>query len=502
MILLGVTGDLARRKLLGCVYNLHAANLLSDRFALLGVDRLPMDDASFRELARKAVSACDEVRGFDEARWSELEARLFYAGGDLTQEEVYKLVDQRLGEIEVGRLPSEKNRIFYLSVPPFVFQPIVKHLSASGLAPRTQGAARPWVRVIVEKPFGSSLETGLALNELVLGRFAEHQVYRIDHYLGKETVQNVLVFRAANAIFEPVWNRDHIASVQITAAETVGVEGRGKYYESSGVVRDMIQNHLLQLLALTAMELPTRLEANAVRDEKVKALRAIRPWEASSHGDWVVRAQYAAGHIKDKAVPGYRQEPDVFPESNTPTFAAMRFMIDNGRWRGVPFLVRSGKRLAKRVTEIAIEFKHPAYRMEELVGLTPGAALEPNVLVLRVQPNDGVTLRFDAKVPGAAMALTPEIEVAAVDMDFSYAEAFGAELSPAYETLMLDVMIGDATLFTRSDEVELGWRITDPILAHWEANPPLQMPTYPAGSWGPPEAHALIDRDGFRWREP
>ncbi|MCC6646585.1 MAG: glucose-6-phosphate dehydrogenase [Polyangiaceae bacterium] len=502
MILTGVTGDLARRKLLGCVYNLHRAHLLSDGFALLGVDRLPMDDASFRELARKAVSSCDEVRGFDEESWRELEGRLFYAGGDLTQPEVYAQIGARLAEIEAGRLGSEKNRIFYLSVPPFVFQPIVTHLSASGLAPRTPSDARPWVRVIVEKPFGSSLATGVALNDLVLGKFAERQVYRIDHYLGKETVQNVIVFRAANAIFEPVWNREHVASVQITAAETVGVEGRGKYYESSGVVRDMIQNHLLQLLALTAMELPTRLEANLVRDEKVKALRAIRPWDADTHAAWAVRAQYAAGHVKDRPVPGYRQEPDVFPESTTPTFAAMKFMIDNGRWRGVPFFVRSGKRLAKRVTEIAIEFRHPAYRMEELVGLTPGAALEPNVLVMRVQPNDGVTLRFDAKVPGAAMALTPEIEVAPVDMDFSYADAFGADLSPAYETLLLDVMIGDATLFTRSDEVELGWRITDPILAHWDANPPLQMPTYSAGSWGPPESHALIDRDGFRWREP
>ena len=502
LILLGVTGDLARKKLLGCVYNLHRSNLLASSFRLVGVDRLPMDDSTFRALARKAVEECEEVRDFDAGAWNELEGRIFYAGGDLNQAETYGLIAQRVMEIEEEIEVEQRNRVFYLSVPPFIFEPIVQHLSQSGLAPKTSDAhVRPWVRVVVEKPFGTSLETGSKLNELVLGAFREHQVFRIDHYLGKETVQNVLVFRAANAIFEPLWNRNHIACVQITAAETVGVESRGKYYETAGVVRDMVQNHLLQLLALTAMELPTRMDANLVRDEKVKALRSIRPFSIE-RADWAVRAQYAAGTIKGQQVPGYLSEQNVLAESVTPTFTALKFMVDNGRWRGVPFYIRSGKRMARRTTEIALQFKVPPYRMEELVGLTPGMPLEPNVLALRVQPNDGVTLRFEAKVPGAAMALTPEIEVASVDMDFTYADAFGANLSPAYETLLLDVMIGDATLFTRSDEVEVGWRITDPLLEYWEANPPKQMPTYLAGTWGPPEAHELVGRDGFTWREP
>jgi glucose-6-phosphate 1-dehydrogenase len=388
--------------------------------------------------------------------------------------------------------------MFYLAVPPSVFTTIVKHLSESRLAPRvTDDKVRPWVRVVIEKPFGRSLETAMELNALVLSLFHEHQVYRIDHYLGKETVQNVLVLRFANSIFEPLWNRQWIDHVQITAAETVGVERRGKYYEEAGVVRDMFQNHLLQLLALTAMEAPSRMDAGCVRDEKVKVLRSIRWLTPKSIPDNAVRAQYASGSMKGQQVPGFREEPDVSPQSVTPTYAAMRLYVDNWRWNGVPFLLRSGKRLGKRTSEIAVQFRTPPHLM---FGADAKQALQPNTLIMRVQPNEGVSLSFEAKVPGAATALTSEIEVASVDMDFSYSDAFGETTAPAYETLLLDVMIGEATLFTRSDEVEAAWRVVDPLLKYWEANPPATIETYAAGSAGPEGAVKLAKQNNVTWR--
>jgi glucose-6-phosphate 1-dehydrogenase len=354
--------------------------------------------------------------------------------------------------------------------------------------------------VVVEKPFGHSLETAQALNALVLSLFAEHQLYRIDHYLGKETVQNVLVFRFANSIFEPLWNRAHISHVQITAAEEVGVELRGKYYEEAGVVRDMFQNHLLQLLALTAMEPPPSMTANAVRNEKVKVLKSIRWLTPETIPSSAVRAQYAPGVIKSKQVIGYRSEPDVAKDSLTPTFAAARFYVDNWRWQGVPFYLRSGKRLGKRVSEIAVQFHEPPHLM---FGRADGQApLQPNTLVMRVQPNEGISLSFEVKVPGAAVAMTQHVEVAPVEMDFTYAEAFGETAAPAYETLLLDVMIGEMTLFLRSDEVEAAWKIIDPLVCYWEEHPSAPMASYPAGSWGPAEADELIKADGATWREP
>ena len=501
LVLFGATGDLARKKLIAVVYDLFRSGLLAKRFNVLGVDREAIGVDAFRAAMREAVMVSEEVPGFDEEVWSQLSSRLHYASGDLTQEDAYRDISAALSAIEGDTPVYDTNRLFYLSVPPFVFDPIVTHLASSGLARRTNDPKeRPWARVIVEKPFGDSLRTAQQLSQLLLGKFAEHQIFRIDHYLGKETVQNILVFRAANAIFEPIWNRNHIASVQITAAETYGVEQRGGYYDRAGVVRDMFQNHLLQLLALTAMELPVTMNANAVRDEKVKVLRAVRP--LGPDAGTAVRAQYAEGAMKGKVVAAYRDEPHVAPGSTTPTYAAVRMLIDNGRWRGVPFYLRSGKRMAKRVTEISVEFKVPPFLIQGLVGPTSELPVEPNVLTLRVQPNDGITLRFEAKIPGAAAALTPEIEVTSVDMDFSYAAAFGAQTFPAYATLLLDCMLGDATLFTRSDEVETGWRITDPLLDYWAANPPKGMPTYSAGTWGPHLADVLLAKDGFKWRTP
>jgi glucose-6-phosphate 1-dehydrogenase len=498
VILLGATGDLARKKLVGAIFDLKRKGLLDEQFHIVAVDREPMGDDAYREIMRAAIQNSDEVQGYTEPLFNQLAARTSYVSGDLTAPDVYAEIGRRLAAIEG---PSPGNRLVYLSVPPVVFTPIVTQLSDSGLVTKTADAGvRPWSRVIIEKPFGHSLETAVELNALVLARFREHQVYRIDHYLGKETVQNLLVFRSANAIFEPVWNRTHVAHVQITAAETVGIEARGRYYESAGIVRDMFQNHLLQLLALTAMELPNTFAANDVRDEKVKVLRAIRPIQQDG-APAAVRAQYTAGTIGGKPVPGYRDEAYVAKDSIMPSYAALRLSIDNGRWRGVPFFLRSGKRMAKRVTEIVVQFKVPAYLMRGITGPTPKFPVEPNRLVLRVQPNDGVTLRFEAKIPGAVMALTPEIEASSVDMNFDYADAFGAETHPAYETLLLDCMLGDATLFTRSDEVEAGWRLTDPLLETWEQRDrPAAIPTYAAGEWGPKEADQLIHYYGFGWQ--
>lgn len=500
MVIFGALGDLSRRKLLPAIYQLMKEHLVDEQFAVLGVGRDDaMTDDEFRTSMRKALGDSDEVKGVDDALWSDLCSRLHFVSANLTASDGYAAVGARLTEIEKDRKPEERNRLFYLAVPPSVFEPIVRNLSQSGLAPRSRTAdERPWMRIVIEKPFGRSLESARQLNDLVLGLFAEHQTYRIDHYLGKETVQNVLVLRFANSIFEPIWNRQWIHHVQITAAENVGVEERGKYYEEAGIVRDMFQNHLLQLLSLTAMEPPPQMSANAVRDEKVKVLRSIRMLSPETIPHNTVRAQYTAGSMAGKAVRGYIDEPDVSHDSHVPTFAAVRLFVDNWRWNGVPFYLRSGKRLANRVSEIAVQFRSPPHLM---FGAT-SEALRPNTLVMRVQPNEGVSLNFEVKVPGAAVALTSNVEIAAVDMDFNYAEAFGEVAAPAYETLLLDVMIGEATLFTRSDEVEAAWRVVDPLLQYWEGTKPKRMPTYAAGSWGPREAAELIEKDGVEWREP
>ncbi len=500
MVIFGALGDLSRRKLFPAIYQLMQENLVNTQFAVLGVARdETMTDDKFRAHIRQALADSDEVRRVDESLWQELCRRMYFVSADLTHPDDYAKIGKRLAQIEMQSQPDDRNRLFYLAVPPSVFEPIVRNLSSSGLSPRTRTADdRPWYRIVVEKPFGRSLDSAIQLNDLLLGMFAEHQTYRIDHYLGKETVQNVLVLRFANSIFEPIWNRQWINHVQITAAETVGVEERGKYYEEAGVVRDMFQNHLLQLLSLTAMEPPPQMTANAVRDEKVKVLKSIRWLSPDTIPNNAVRAQYTAGTVGGKAAAGYTEEQAVAPDSIVPTFAALRLFVDNWRWNGVPFYLRSGKRLKRRVSEIAVQFRTPPHLMFG----ESSRDLRPNTLVMRVQPNEGVSINFEVKVPGAAVALTSAIEIAPVDMTFDYAEAFGEVAAPAYETLLLDVMIGEATLFTRSDEVEAAWRVVDPLIQYWETHPPKRMPTYAAGSWGPREADELLEKDGVEWRDP
>jgi len=492
-VILGAGGDLTRRKLMPALYHLLHDGLLHDDFSVVGAAREDLTDQGFRDRMKQAILESEEIGHVPDATWDHFAQRIHYVRGDMTDPGFFAAVSGRVAEFE-RESGQPRGRLFYLALPPSVYGTAVELLSSTGLVPRMDDPAqRPWARVIIEKPFGSSLDTARALNQTVLKRLAEHQVYRIDHYLGKETVQNLLVLRFANSIFEPIWNRQHIHHVQITAAETVGVEHRAGYYEQAGVVRDMFQNHLLQLLALTAMEPPVAFRAEEVRDEKVKVLRAIRPITAATIDDFAVRGQYGPGAIDGAAVPGYRQEDRVAPRSTTPTYAAIRFLVDNWRWQGVPFYVRSGKRMARRATEIAIQFRQPPHLMFQQDG---GRAFAANVLVIRIQPNEGVSLCFEIKVPGA------DVRTTSVQMDFGYGTAFGATDHSAYETLLLDAMVGDGTLYARSDQVEAAWALVDPVVQAWGAGAPRDFPNYVSGSWGPGIADAFIARDGARWREP
>ncbi len=482
LVIFGGSGDLTARKLLPALYNLALQRLLPASFAVVGSARRPMTTAEFRTELHDAVAEFSRTRPINEDVWSTFAQTIHYV--PTSDEDGYDELARTLDRLD-GELGTAGNRLFYLATPPVAYEPIIRSIGAHQLR-----SPKGWSRIVVEKPYGHDLRSATDLTSVVLDVFRENEVFRIDHYLGKETVQNILVLRFSNGIFEPIWTRQYVDHVQITAAESLGIEERAGYYDKAGALRDIVQNHLLQLLALVAMEPPAAFDDRAVRDEKVKVLRALRPIPEEEVAERTVRAQYAAGYIGGEKVHGYRQEPGVAPGSSTETFVAMKCFVDNWRWEGIPFYVRTGKRMPKRSTEIAIQFRVAPHRI-----FTKAASegLEANALVLRIQPDEGIALKFGAKVP------VQGLRIRTVNMDFGYGAAFMVDAPDAYETLILDALRGDATLFTRRDEVEQQWAFADPILARWrEGDPPLA--TYAAGTWGPPEADALIERDGRAWR--
>ena len=484
VVIFGATGDLTHRKLIPALYNLAADGELPPAVTIVGFARREKSDDEFRREMEEATRKFSRQNVRDEI-WQTFGQSIFYHQSEFADEEGYKRLAQRLDKIDKER-GTRGNRLFYFAAAPDQFEVILKHLKTAGLNQTREGS---WARVIVEKPFGTDLASARELNRIVHNAFAEQQTYRIDHFLGKETAQNILVLRFANAIFGPLWNRHYIDHIQITAAETLGVEGRAGYYEGAGALRDMVQNHLLQLLCLITMETPSDLSADSIRDEKVKVVRCLRRFAVSEVGANVVRGQYAEGAINGKPVPAYRAEPNVDPKSMIDTFVALRLNIDDWRWWNVPIYMRVGKRLPKSGTEISIHFKKaPAVLFNKELS-------EQNVLVIRIQPDEGISLRMHAKVPGTSFRIEP------VKMDFHYGTSFGKASPEAYERLLLDAMSGDATLFARRDEVEEAWAFIDPIENAWSAKektPGLFF--YPAGSWGPEEADSLLARDGRAWR--
>ena len=516
MVIFGASGDLANRKLLPAIYRLSQQRLLPPNFVILGYARSPLSDDEMRLRARTSMLANPEVE-FQSADWEAFAPRLFYISGEYDDAEGFQRLCERISMLE-EQWNIGGNRLFYLSTPPSVYEPIVTCLGAAGLV--EPAGRQNWTRVVIEKPFGSDLHSAHKLNDHVLSVFQEEQVYRIDHYLGKETVQNVLVFRFANGIFEPIWNRNYVDNVQITVAESIGVEGRGGYYEKSGALRDMMQNHLLQLVSLTAMEPPIAFDAKAVRDQKVNLLQAIRPLQPEEVPEYVVRAQYGAGTAATRPVPAYLDENGVASDSTTETYVAWRLEIDNWRWQGVPFYLRTGKALPRKASEISVTFRRaPHLLFDSAEGFETSASqadqgfraapqglrlngdsLSRNVLTMRIQPDEGITLKTLAKRPGPSVNLTP------VNLEFTYGHSFG-EPPDAYQRLLLDVVLGDSTLFTRRDEVELAWQRITQVLDGWQmqeekkasGRKPFRLPHYPAGTWGPKEADALLEKEGQHW---
>jgi glucose-6-phosphate 1-dehydrogenase len=484
IIILGATGDLTWRKLIPAIYNLYIDNWIPDDFSVLGVSRKPMTENEFKKRLHEGVDKFSRRGKSKKAEWDAFSKCLVYHKGEFNSKATYSGIEKKIKQFEKERKITV-NRIFYLAVPPDSFEEIAMKISESGLAKNKLKS-----RIIIEKPFGHDLESAKRLNNLLHGIFDESQIYRIDHYLGKETVQNILAFRFANALFEPIWNRNYIDNIQITVSEQLGVENRGNYYETAGALRDMIQNHLFQLLCLIAMEPPVSFQADEIRNRKVDVLNALRKIHPDEVHLYAVRGQYGPGWIEGKKVIGYRQEPDVHKDSAKETFAAVKLFIDNWRWQGVPFYLRTGKRLNETISTITIQFKpvpHQSFPVEA------SGNWQPNRLILNIQPQMGIRIRFQAKRPGLKMLLYP------VDMTFNYNDSYSSGTPEAYETLLLDIMEGDSTLFMRADQVESAWNALMPIINVWETSPSVNFPNYDAGMQGPEDAESLIARDGHNW---
>ena len=496
MIICGATGDLTERKLAPALYNCFLDGNLPPEFTGVGFARREWTDDQFRDHLLDGINKFSRNRPVKPEIWKSIAPTIEYQRGDFNDPAAYDELARRLDRIDRDR-GTAGNRLFYLAVPPNLYPEIVSHLQRAGLAAggdrRHTGTKRGWTRVIVEKPFGYDLASARTLNRVIAEVFDEDQVFRIDHYLGKETVQNLSVFRFGNGLFEPIWNRRYIDSVQITVAETVGVEGRGEFYDQTGALRDVVQNHGFQLMAMFAMEPPVEFNAEDLRDEKLKVLRGIKPMRTEDVALNVVRGQYVSGWVEGERIASYRDAPEVAPASETETYVALKLAIDSWRWAGVPFYLRTGKTLPSRVTEIAVQFRRAPLSLFKSAGVNQ---VDPNVLAIRVQPDEGILLRFGAKVPGQGL------QIRTVNMDFRYGQSFAVDSPDAYETLLIDAMIGDASLFTRADEVERAWEILDPILGAWESGQGGPIHFYAAGSWGPPAADELIERDGRAWRKP
>ncbi len=485
VVIFGATGDLTARKLMPALYNLVREGQLSPQFACVGFARRKKSHDEFREEMRTAISSFSRVKPIDESVWGSFKERIFYHISEFHEDEGYERLKTFLNELD-SRFGTKANRVFYLSTQPSFFTTIADKLHKAGLIYDAETVTDKWSRIIIEKPFGHDLNSAIALQKELMRFMSEKQVFRIDHYLGKETVQNILVFRFANSLFESLWNNRYIDHVQITVAEDIGIGTRGAFWEEAGLLRDIVQNHVVQLLCLVAMEPPVSLDEDAIHDEKVKVLEAVRPISQDS----AVRGQYAPGFVNGDEVIGYRQEKNVNPNSNVETYAALRLFIDNWRWSDVPFYLRAGKRLPKRGTEIAITFKHPPGVLFQ----QPDKPNEPNVLVIRIQPNEGTSLKINCKVPGPKGLIQP------VKMDFLYGSYFGIEPPEAYERLICDCILGDRTLFARQDEVIHSWRLLTPILETWAKTKPEDFPNYKSGSWGPLASDKLLAKDGRKWR--